>query len=413
MNDPCYETKDGMLSVEQVLDVLLERARFLPEVQEVDALDSLGRFLARAVVSERHVPPWDNSAMDGYAVSSRDIPECGEALLAVSQRIPAGTLPGPLDAGTAARIFTGAPVPEGADAVIMQEQCSTEGDRVWIPGPVTAGENIRPKGNDIAAGTEVLPAGTRVRPQEMGLAASVGVARLGVYRRLRVAIFSTGDELAAPGQPLKAGQIYNSNRYTLQGLLQGMGCDVRDLGIVEDTFEATKETLLEAAEQADLILTTGGVSVGDEDHVKRAVEVVGRLELWRIRVKPGKPLAFGSVGEADFIGMPGNPVSTLVTFMLFARPFILKRQGASRVLPEAFPITAGFSWPKPGKRREFVRARLEHRPDGTMVAVIYPRQGSDVLTSAVWGDGLVELPEETTVAPGDTLKYLAFSDLLG
>ena len=412
MTDTCYDAGDGMLSVEQVLDVLFERARPLPEVQNVDTRDGLGRVLAREVSSALNVPPWDNSAMDGYAVRSRDIPASGEVVLPVSQRIPAGVFGEPLAQGTAARIFTGAPVPEGADAVVMQERCSVAGDTVSIPGPVTCGENIRPRGNDIEAGSEILKIGTRIRPQEMGLAASVGVAGLPVYRRLRVAVFSTGDELVLPGQPLAEGQIYNSNRYTLHGLLQGLGCEIRDLGIVEDTLAATREALLEAAEQADLILTTGGVSVGEEDHVKRAVEDVGALDLWRIRVKPGKPLAFGRVGEADFIGVPGNPVSTLVTFMLFARPFILKRQGATAVMPEVLPVSAGFSWPRPGGRREFVRARLERGRDGEPVAAIYPRQGSDVLTSAVWGDGLVDIPEQTTVSPGDRVNYLAFSALL-
>ena len=401
-----------MLSVEQALDVLLGRARVLPQVQEVDVEDGLGRVLARAVGSELDVPPWDNSAMDGYALSAADVPAAGQVELTVSQRIPAGFFGAPLAPGTAARIFTGAPVPDGADTVVMQEQCVVSGDTVTVPGPVTQGDNIRLKGNDIAAGSDILGVGTRIRPQEMGLAASVGVARLPVYQRLRVAIFSTGDELVLPGRPLADGQIYNSNRYTLRGLLRGLGCEIHDLGIVEDTLPATREAMLEAAEQADLIVTSGGVSVGEEDHVKRAVEDVGSLELWRIRVKPGKPLAFGRVGEADFIGVPGNPVSTLVTFMLFARPFILKRQGATAVLPQSVPVIAGFSWPKPGKRREFLRARLEPSPEGKTVAAIYPRQGSDVLTSAVWGDGLVEIPEQATVAPGDTVNYLTFSGLL-
>ncbi len=412
MSDPCYQAGDGMLSVEQALDVLLGRARVLPQVQEVDVEDGLGRVLARAVGSALDVPPWDNSAMDGYAISSEDVPAGGQVVLPVSQRIPAGSFGAPLAPGTAARIFTGAPVPDGADTVVMQELCVVSGDTVTVPGPVTQGENIRLKGNDIAAGSEILGLGTRIRPQEMGLAASVGVARLPVYQRLRVAIFSTGDELVLPGRPLADGQIYNSNRYTLRGLLRGLGCEIHDLGIVEDTLPATREAMLEAAEQADLIVTSGGVSVGEEDHVKRAVEDVGSLELWRIRVKPGKPLAFGRVGEADFIGVPGNPVSTLVTFMLFARPFILKRQGATAVLPQSVPVVAGFSWPKPGKRREFLRAQLERSPEGKTVAAIYPRQGSDVLTSAVWGDGLVEIPEQATVAPGDTVNYLAFSGLL-
>jgi len=318
-----------------------------------------------------------------------------------------------LEPGTAARIFTGAPMPRGADTVVMQESCEADGQSVRVPAPVTRGENVRPRGNDITAGALILSPGTRLRPQELGLAAAVGVGRLRVYRRLRVAIFSTGDELVHPKRPLEPGQIYNSNRYTLRGLLRALGCEIHDFGIIEDVYESTRDALLRAAETADLIVTSGGVSVGEEDYVKRAIESVGSLEMWKIRVKPGKPLAYGRVGDADFLGAPGNPVSTLVTFLLFARPFILKRQGAGTVTPRQFAVTAGFSWPKPGKRREFLRARLEPDENGELRATIFPRQGSDVLTSAVWGDGLVVVPEGATVAVGQTVSYIAFSELLG
>jgi len=412
VSDPCFDGSESMISLEEALEFLITRARAVSEVEELDAADGLGRILAEPVVSALDVPPWDNSAMDGYAVKAADIPDKGEVSLRVSQRIPAGSLGNVLAPGTAARIFTGAPMPDGADTVVMQERCTAIRDRVSLSGPVSRSDNVRPKGNDIAAGAEILSAGMRLRPQELGLAASVGIGRLRVFRRLRVAIFSTGDELVLPGQPLASGQIYNSNRYSLLGLLQGLGCETLDLGIVADDYQATRDTLLEAAARADLIITSGGVSVGEEDHVRRAVESAGALEMWKIRIKPGKPLAFGRVGEADFLGTPGNPVSTLVTFMLFARPFILKRQGAAVVLPRTIPVSAGFSWRKPGNRREFLRARLASDGHGAPKATIFPRQGSDVLTSAVWADGLVVIPEGATVAPGDAVAYMPFAELL-
>jgi molybdopterin molybdotransferase len=413
MSGACFDVTDRLLSLEEALDFLLSRARPLTETEELDALDGLGRVLARGVTSELDVPPWDNSAMDGYAVRAGDLPASGEAELPISQRIPAGVFGVPLRPGTAARIFTGAPIPQGADTVVMQEICRGDGRSVRFPTPVTRGGNIRPRGNDIAAGAQTLAPGTRLRPQELGLAAAVGVGRVEVYHRLRVAIFSTGDELVLPGRPLEPGQIYNSNRYTLHGLLQALGCEIHDLGIIEDDYESTRDALLRAADMADLIVTTGGVSVGEEDHVRRAVESAGSLEMWKIRVKPGKPLAYGRVGDADFLGVPGNPVSTLVTFLLFARPFILKRQGAGTVTPRQLPVTAGFSWSHPGKRREFLRARLEPDENDELRAIIFPRQGSDVLTSAVWGDGLVVVPEGVTVTVGQTVSYIAFSELLG
>lgn len=402
-----------MLTYEQALDFLLQRARPVEETEEVPLREGLGRVLARAVASRIDVPPWDNSAMDGYAVAARDVPAEGEVRLPVTQRIAAGAPGEPLAPGTAARIFTGAPMPPGADAVVVQEACEESDGTVRFRGPVGAGENVRPRGNDIGAGTEVLSAGVRLRPQELGLAASVGVARLAVFRRLRVALLATGDELVEPGQSPGPGQIYNSNRYTLHALLTGLGCEVQDLGIVPDDAGATLDTLAAAAASADLVLTSGGVSVGEEDHVKRAVQSLGHLDLWQVRVKPGKPLAYGRIGGADFLGVPGNPVSALVTFMLFARPFLLRRQCVQRVWPVRFPVEAGFAWPRPGTRREFLRARLETDADGRARAMIAPRQGSDVLTSAVWADGLVDLREGATVQPGALVDYLPFSEVLG
>jgi molybdopterin molybdotransferase len=401
----------GMISVDQALALMLARARPLEETERVTLDDALGRVLARAETSPIDVPGFSNSSMDGYALRASDAAGEGPVSLRVAQRIAAGDIGVAVAAGEAARIFTGAPLPEGADAVVIQEDCREDGGRVHFHGPVTAGDNVRPQGNDIVAGSEILAAGTRLRPQELGLAASVGLARLDVVRRLRVAIFSSGDELTQPGEPLAAGAIYNSNRYTLRGLLSALGCEIVDLGSVEDSLEATEAALVEAAAESDVVVTSGGMSVGDEDHVKRAVERVGQLEMWRVAVKPGKPLAYGRIRAADFIGLPGNPVSTLVTFCLFVRPFLLRRQGVPSVLCNPLRVPAAFRWPRPGRRREYVRARLEPGTYGVAVG-IYPKQGSDVLTSTVWADGLVEIREDDTVEPGDLVPYYSFAELL-
>jgi len=359
------------------------------------------------------VPPADNSAMDGYAVASADIGPTGETVLPVSQRIPAGTPGGPLAPGTAARIFTGAQVPDGADAVVMQEVCRQEGEAVVVPGPVEAGMNVRRRGEDIESGSELLAVGVRLRAQEIGVAASVGAGRLDVFRRLRVGVFFTGDELAEPGTELRPGQIYNSNRHMLLALLQGLGCEVVDLGRVEDDLASTRDALAEAASRADVVMTSGGVSVGEEDYVRVAVEELGRVDLWRVAIKPGKPLVFGDVHGTPFLGLPGNPVSAFVVFCLFARPFMLAMQGVTDVLPRPLPVRAGFERTKPGKRREYIRVRI--RPDGEQImhAVPHPNQGSGVLTSVSWADGLAVIPEGKTVALGDLVDYLSFTELLG
>ena len=401
----------GMISVDQALEFMLARARPLEETESVPVSEALGRVLAHAEISPMDVPGHASSSMDGYAVCAGDAAVDASVSLRVAQRIAAGEIGVALLAGEAARIFTGAPLPEGADAVVIQEDCERRGDQVCFRGPVTAGENVRPRGNDILAASEVLAAGARLRPQELGLAASVGLARLDVVRRLRVAIFSSGDELVQPGEPLAAGAIYNSNRYTLRGLLSALGCQIIDLGSVEDTLAATQAALVEAAAQSDVVVTSGGMSVGDEDHVKQAVERAGQLEMWRVAVKPGKPLAYGRIDTADFIGLPGNPVSTLVTFCLFVRPFLLRRQGVPHVLGSALAVPAAFPWPRPSRRREYLRARLEPGANGIAVN-IYPKQGSDVLTSTVWADGLVEIREGTTVEPGDPVPYYSFAELL-
>jgi molybdopterin molybdotransferase len=403
----------SMLSYDDALTFLLGRARPLAHTESVGLADGLGRVLAHPVVSPRDVPPWDNSAMDGYAVRVADLVAGGETRLPVAQRIPAGSPGQPLAPGTAARIFTGAPVPAGADAVVVQEDCREEDGAVVFSRRVRVGDNVRARGNDIAAGGEVLGAGERLRPQHLGLAASVGAGRLEVFRRLRVTLFSTGDELVEPGAPLGDGQIYNSNRYALRALLAALGCEVRDLGIVPDDLAATRRAIEEAARGADVLLTSGGVSVGEEDHVKRALQELGQLDLWRVRIKPGKPLACGRVGEADFLGVPGNPVSAFVTFLLFVRPFLLRRMGLLGVAPTRYTVSADFQRDRPGKRREFLRARLETGSDGAMRATLFPRQGSEVLSSVAWAHGLVDLPEGVTVAPGDSVAYLSFADLLG
>jgi molybdopterin molybdotransferase len=401
----------GMISVDQALEFMLARARPLEESESVPLTEALGRVLAHAETSPMDVPGYANSSMDGYALRAADAAGHGPVSLRVVQRIAAGELGLALAAGQAARIFTGAALPEGADSVVIQEDCERDGEQLSFRVPVAVGDNVRPRGNDISAGSQILTAGTRLRPQELGLAASVGLARLDVVRRLRVAIFSSGDELKQPGEPLVAGAIYNSNRYTLRGLLSALGCETLDLGCVEDSLAATEAALQEAAADADVVVTSGGMSVGDEDHVKQAVERTGQLEMWRVAVKPGKPLAYGRIGRADFIGLPGNPVSTLVTFCLFVRPFLLRRQGVPKVRAHALSVPAAFRWPHAGRRREYLRARLEAGAAGVGVS-IYPKQGSDVLTSTVWADGLVEIREGETVEPGDPVPYYSFAELL-
>ncbi len=401
-----------LIPYHDALGRLVDAAVPLADMEEVVTAAALGRVLAEPVFSGMDVPPADNSAMDGYALRSNDILGDGDITLPVSQRIPAGTYGQPLAAGTAARIFTGAPVPPGADAVVMQEVCTASDDIVAIPGPVAAGQNIRRAGEDISSGQELLAAGRRIRPQEMGLIASVGHATVSVVRRLRVAIFFTGDELVEPGGSLKPGQIYDSNRFTLLGLLAEMGCDVVDLGVVGDTLASTRQAIRSAADQADLVITSGGVSVGEEDHVRIALEEEGDLNMWRIAIKPGKPLAYGTAHGAPFIGLPGNPVSVFATFCLFVSPFIKRMQGMTSVVSRAVPVRAGFDWPKPGTRREFLRARLEQDAAGLPQAVIYPHQGSGVLTSTSWAEGFVEVPEGTTVTAGQTVDYLPMSQML-
>lgn len=348
----------------------------------------------------------DNSAMDGYAVRIADLGD-GEPRLRVAQRIPAGSVGVALAPGTAARIFTGAPVPAGADAIVMQEFCATDGDQVVVKKKPRRGEWIRAAGLDVKRGEEILAAGIKLRPQDIGLAASVGIKMLPVRRRVRLALFFTGDELVMPGDPLPPGRIYNSNRFTLNGLAQVYGCEIRDYGIVPDDLAATREVLRRAAAENDLIVTSGGVSVGDEDHVKPAVEAEGELLMWRIAMKPGRPLAFGKVAAAAFIGLPGNPVSSFITFLVFVRPFLLRMQGMQEVAPRSIGLRADFDWLKPDPRREFLRVRLN--PAGGLD--LYPTQDSAVLTSTAWADGIVDNPAGHAIRKGDAVRFLPFAEL--
>ncbi|MCE1181834.1 MAG: molybdopterin molybdotransferase MoeA [Rhodocyclales bacterium] len=403
-----------MLSFQQALEKLLAAAQPVAEIRSVPLTAATGRVLAEAQRSTVAVPPLDNSAMDGYAVRTADITGAG-VCLPVSQRIPAGTVGAPLQAGTAARIFTGAPIPAGCDAVVMQERCEHGEAGVVINHVPHAEENIRRAGEDIAVGAEILAAGQRLRAQEIALAASAGLPELPVYRRVRVGVFFTGDELVQPGEPLPPGAIYNSNRYALRALLEGLGCEVRDLGAVADTLEATRDALRRAAADNDLVITSGGVSVGEEDHVKPAVEAEGRLDMWKIAIKPGKPLAFGEInkpagdGKAWFIGLPGNPVAAFVTCLMLVRPFVLRLQGVREVLPRVLPLRSASTWVRADKaREEFLRGRI----NATGEFELYPNQGSAVVTSLCWSDGLIINPVGQTIAPGDSVRFVSFAELL-
>jgi molybdopterin molybdotransferase len=388
---------------------MLSGARPVADVEDVPTFEATGRVLARPQRSDMDVPPMDNSAMDGYAVR---IADTGKALK-VAQKIMAGSVGRPLQPGTAARIFTGAPVPPGADAVVMQEHCTVSNDEVVLNRKPQAGEWIRRVGSDIRAGGEILPAGKRLLPQDTGLAASVGIGRLPVYRKVRLGLFFTGDELVMPGEALAPGRIYNSNRFTLRGLAQTYGCEIRDYGIVPDTLEATREVLRRAAAECDIVVTSGGVSVGEADYVKPAVEAEGRLLMWRIAMKPGRPLAFGAIARAGkecaFIGLPGNPVSSFVTFLLFVRPFLRRTQGIASVEPRSLAARADFDWPEPDARREFLRVKWNAQGG----LDLYPTQDSAVLTSTAWADGLVDNPAGQAIRRGDSVRFLPYSELYG
>ena len=398
----------SLMSFEEGLSRLLAAAEPVLEEELIETLEAERRVLSETLYSPIALPRQDTAAMDGYAVRCADVAHLG-VRLPVRQRIPAGSVGVPLEPGSAARIFTGAPLPEGADAVVMQERVEVEGEEVIFHHVPQPWESVRRAGSEIALGSEILTAGTRLSPQALGLAAAVGYATLPVRRRVRVALFSTGDELVMPGQPLGPGQIYNSNRYLLRALLKELGCLVEDYGVVPDRFEETRAALRRAADGADVVLTSGGVSVGEEDHVVAAVRQEGRLDLWKLAIKPGKPLAYGRLGAAHFLGLPGNPVSAFVTFVLFVRPFLLRLQGVREVVDPPLWVEAGFTRLKADPRREFLRARLDVRGR----AVLHPDQGSAMLASLVWADGLVEVPPATPIREGDLVRYRPFARLLG
>ena len=393
----------GLLSVDEALAQLLAGAQPVSEIEDVPALEATGRVLGRAQRSAMDVPPMDNSAMDGYAVRAVEV----SGKLKVTQKIMAGSVGEPLEPGTAARIFTGAPIPPGADAVVMQEHTAVEGEFVSIKSKPKPGDWIRYVGSDVKKGGEILPAGKRLLPQDTGLAASVGIKTLPVFRKVRLGLFFTGDELVMPGEPLAPGRIYNSNSFTLRGLAAVFGCETRDYGIVPDSLEATREVLRRAAQECDVIVTSGGVSVGDADYVKPAVEAEGELLMWKIAMKPGRPLAYGKVQHAAFIGLPGNPVSSFVTFLVFVRPFLLKTQGLTDVAPRAIAARADFDWPQPDARREFLRVKWNAQGG----LELYPTQDSAVLTSTAWADGLVDNPAQHAIRRGDSVRFLPYSEL--
>jgi molybdopterin molybdotransferase len=409
MNAP----RPSLRSLDYALAELLSHAQVLAGLEQVATFDADGRVLAQDVVSALQVPPQDNSSMDGYAVRVADIAQPG-ARVQVTQRIPAGGVGAEVLPGTVARIFTGAPIPPGADAVVMQEDCVPVADSADLRVDVVParGQWIRRAGEDVTLGATVLAAGQRLHPAALGLAASIGMATLPVRPRPRVALFSTGDELVMPGERAPAdmppGAIYNSNRFFLRSLLQRLGCVVSDLGIVPDQRAATIDALRTAALHHDLILTSGGVSVGEEDHVKPAVAELGRLDLWQIAIKPGKPFAYGRIDAAHFMGLPGNPVSSFVTFLLLVRPFLLALQGAQDLTVPTLEMRADFAWPRADRRREFLRVRRNARGG----LDLFPNQSSGVLTSVVWGDGLVDNPPGCTIAAGDRVRFLALSDLV-
>ncbi|MDR3437061.1 gephyrin-like molybdotransferase Glp [Telmatospirillum sp.] len=412
----CFRAPEALIPLDQAMVFLTERLEPVVPIEQVPAADAGHRVLAEDVVSPVTNPPFACSAMDGFAFAFDDLPSPGQpAALRVTGRIAAGHVHhGPFGRGEAARIFTGAPVPPAFDTVVMQEDCRVEGEMLELPEGVVRGSWVRPAGLDISAGAVVLHQGRRLRPQDIAMAASVGRTTLSVYRRLKVGVFSTGDELVDPGNPLPEGAVYGCNRQGIVAMVRGLGCDAEDLGNIPDRLDLTRQRLASASERYDLLITSGGVSMGEEDHVKAAVDSLGAIHLWRLAIKPGKPTALGHVGKAAFVGLPGNPVASQVTFMMVARPVILRLAGAvaEPVHPWRFPIKAAFSFDKNEPRRQFIRVSLQRRADGQPEAHLFRSQESNVLSSLVETDGLVDLREDLRhVAPGDMVDFIPYSDL--
>ena len=404
---------DSLMSADDALSFLIDSASVTAMTEAVSLDGSLGRILASDIHSTINVPGFDNSAMDGYTIALNDSQVAQENLsFDVVDRIAAGSTGNDLKIGNAARIFTGAPIPNGANTVVMQEECTLSEDKsqITVKRAINLNENIRPTGNDILKDNVILSSGRQIKPQDISLAASVGVGELVVFKKIKVGVFFTGDELVEPGNPLTPGKIYNSNRYALVALLKQVGCDVINLGNIEDKLDATCEALEALESQCDLIMTTGGVSVGEEDHVKPAVEKLGELNLWKIRMKPGKPLAYGKVKQTPFIGLPGNPVSSFVTFCIFSLPFIKKMQGKSNYESKILKVKTNFDCKRAKPRREYARVRIDHSTE-TPLANLFPKQGSDVMSSVVWADGIIEIPENTTFETGTILNYYSMSEL--
>lgn len=400
-----------LMPVDEAIRHLLDQAPPPPPVQQVDLDQALARVLAADILCPMNLPAWDNSAMDGYALRAADLPVDG-GYLALAGRIAAGDGPGePLQAGQVVRIFTGAPLPPGADTVVPQESCRVDGERVWLPS-VNSGDHVRKEGEELRRGDRLLEAGTRLRAQELGLLAGAGVPQVDVFRPLQVGLLSSGDELREPGEPLAPGQIYNSNRHSLAALLRGWGVEVHDFGVMPDQLLASRQALRLAAAECDVLITSGGVSVGEEDHLKHAIEALGSIDLWRLAIQPGKPLAFGDVEGKPWIGLPGNPSAALITALIVVRPFLFRAQGMGDVLPVPLQLPAGFDWLKRNRRRQYLRARLVADANGHLCVELHPQQSSAMLTAACWADGLAMVECEAQLHKHDKVLYLPFADLM-
>ena len=413
LSDDCFAFGEPLIKTDAALEALQDRLSVIVGTEIVPLRAAVGRILAEDIIADRAVPPHDNAAVDGYAVFFGDLATTGETILPVAGRIAAGhPLERPARQKEAYRIFTGAPMPSGADTVLMQEDCRLDGDRVIIPAGISEGANRRFAGEDIEAGSTILSQGRSLRPQDIGLAASIGRTDLPVYRKLRVALFSTGDEVHDVGEELPVGGIFDSNRYTIAALLENLGCIVDDLGILEDRYEPILAALKNATKDHDVVMTSAGVSTGEEDHVRAVVETLGKLHFWRLAIRPGRPIALGQLGPVPFIGLPGNPVAVMVTFMRFARPALLLLGGCRDINPTFFRVPVDFAYKKKADRREWLRAMLVPGPGGELQARKFPRDGAGILSSMVGADGLVELPEDLTrLEPGTMVDFLPFSEV--